>query len=268
MDDRRAGWLIRRIRQHLRLRQVDVAAASGVSQQEISLIELGRLEQASLRTLRSVLGALGGTIEIQVRWRGGDLDRIADEGHALLVATTAEALRSSGWTIVPEVSYSVYGERGSIDLVAWHPQTRTLLVVEVKTELTSVEATLRKHDEKVRLAGRVVQERFGWQPWAVGRLLVLPDVSTARRRVERHEAVLRHTYPVRGTGVRRWLREPNGPFGGLAFLSTTSRVGGNRGAVAPMRIRKPRPRTSPSVRGRPEASAATRDPVITTRAGG
>jgi hypothetical protein len=58
------------------------------------------------------------------------------------------------------VSYSVYGERGSIDLLAWHPAIRTLLVIEVKTEVSSVEAMLRKHDEKVRLAPRVAAERF------------------------------------------------------------------------------------------------------------
>jgi Holliday junction resolvase-like predicted endonuclease len=71
----------------------------------------------------------------------------------------------------------VYGERGSIDLLAWHEATRTLLVVEVKTEVASIEATLRKHDEKVRLARRVAADRFGWQATVTSRLLVLPRTS-------------------------------------------------------------------------------------------
>jgi hypothetical protein len=40
------------------------------------------------------------------------------------------------------VTFSIYGERGSIDLLAWHSETRTLLVVELKSELTSIEETL------------------------------------------------------------------------------------------------------------------------------
>src|SRR4029079_17838803 len=81
----------------------------------------------------------------------GDIDRVADEGHAALVGLVAALLEGLGWQVRPEVSFSVFGERGSIDLVAWHPTARILLVVEVKTSLNSVEETLRRHDLKVRL---------------------------------------------------------------------------------------------------------------------
>jgi hypothetical protein len=67
--------------------------------------------------------------------------------------------------------------------VAWHAPSATLHVVEVKTSLVSVEETLRRHDVKARLAARIVGDRFGWWPRNVARLLVLPDESTARRRV-------------------------------------------------------------------------------------
>jgi hypothetical protein len=123
---------------------------------------------------------------------------------------------------MPEVTYSVFGERGSIDLVAWHPATATLLVIEVKSELTAVEATLRKHDEKVRLAAGVVREQFGWRPGAVMRLLVLPDDRTSRRRVERAASVMERRYPLRGWDVRRWLRAPSGAGDGILFLPHTT----------------------------------------------
>jgi hypothetical protein len=42
-------------------------------------------------------------------------------------------LADDGWEAVPEVTYSIFGERGSIDL-AWHPASRTLLVIELKSE--------------------------------------------------------------------------------------------------------------------------------------
>jgi hypothetical protein len=121
------------------------------------------------------------------------------------------------------VTYSVFGERGSIDIVGWDKATSTLLVVEVKSELTAVESTLRKHDEKARLAPQVVRNQFSWQPNAVARLLVLPDDRTARRRVERAASVLDRRYPLRGWSLRQWLRTRSGAGDGLLFLPVTTR---------------------------------------------
>lgn len=36
---------------------------------------------------------------------------------------------------MPEVSFSIYGQRGVIDILAWHAATRSLLVIELKTEM-------------------------------------------------------------------------------------------------------------------------------------
>ena len=130
----------------------------------------------------------------------------------------AELLRGAGWIVRIEVSYAIYGERGSIDLLVWHEATQTLLVIEVKTDVVSVEETLRKHDEKARLAGRIAAEQFAWRPRAVGRLLVLPGLVTPRRRVERHASVLEVAYPARGVAIRAWLRQPTGPMSGILFL--------------------------------------------------
>jgi len=198
-------------------RQADLAALAGVSQDVVSLIERGRLDLVSLEKIRRIALELDAEFVLQLRWRGGDLDRLLDEGHASMVGRTAGLLRSLGWEVGAEVSYSIYGERGSIDLLAWHEASRTLLVIEVKTELVSLEETLRKHDEKARLARRVAEEQLGWRPRAVGRLLILPDHITARRRVARHAAVLEVAYPARGSAVRAWLRGPEPQMSGLIF---------------------------------------------------
>ncbi len=143
-----------------------------------------------------------------------------------MVGAVVRRLGALGWEVRPEVSFAVFGERGSIDVVAWHAATRTLLVVEVKTELTSVEETLRRHDVKVRLAATVVGERFGWRPARVARLLVLPDATTPRRQVARHEAVLRSAYPLRGPALRGWLAAPSGSAASLAYapITTSGRI--------------------------------------------
>jgi transcriptional regulator with XRE-family HTH domain len=216
--DIRIGARFRGLRHRRGWRQADLAARAGVSQDVVSLIERGRLDLVSLEKIRRVALELDAEFVIQLRWRGGDLDRLLDEGHASLVGRTAALLRNLGWEVRAEVSYSIYGERGSIDVLGWHEATRTLLVIEVKTDVVSVEETLRKHDEKVRLAGRIVAERFGWRPRTVGRLLVLPGLATPRRRVERHASVLQVAYPARGAAIRAWLRGPEGALSGILFL--------------------------------------------------
>lgn len=218
VDDVQVGRRFRALRHRLGWRQVDLAQRAGVSHTVVSLVERGRLEEVTLRKLRRIARELEAELVNVLRWRGGDLDRLVDEGHARIVGLVTELLRAEGWQIRLEVSYSVYGERGSIDILAWHPTARVLLVVEVKTDLVVVEATLRKHDEKARLAPRIAGDQFGWRPTAVARLIVLPSLSTQRRRVERHASVMNAAYPLRGVAVRQWLAQPTGAAAGLLFL--------------------------------------------------
>lgn len=230
MDDTRVGRLLRALRLRARLTQKALGARVGVSQQEISLLERGHLEAVQLRTVRRVFRGLDAGAELEIRWRGGAVDRLLDERHSALVGAIGDLLSAEEWVVAVEVTYNHFGDRGSIDLVAWHAATSTLLVVEAKTELTSIEATLRKHDEKVRLAPPVVDARWGWRPATVARLLVLPDHRTARRQVERAGNTLARAYPLRGWEARRWLRQPTGPGDGLLFLPPTTARGRSPGS--------------------------------------
>jgi transcriptional regulator with XRE-family HTH domain len=239
MDDMRLGTRVRAVRLRLGWRQVDVAARAGVSQSTVCRVEHGRLETVRIGVVRAVLQALEIDLALDARWRGGELDRLADEDHAALVGRIAQVLEAAGWLVRAEVSYSIYGERGSIDLLAWHPGSRILLVVEVKATLNSIEETLRRHDVKARLAGTVAKERFGWEPVGVARMLALPDETTARRRVARHEAVLRRTYGLRAREVRQWLRDPRGSPGMLTLLSPIPGETGRRRRGSRRRVRRP-----------------------------
>ncbi|MEA2632936.1 MAG: hypothetical protein QOE66_3155, partial [Chloroflexota bacterium] len=68
-----------------------------------------------------------------------------------------------GWILAPEVSFAIYGERRVIDILAWHPGRRALLLIELKTELVDMNELLGTLDRKRRLARRIAQER-GWDP--------------------------------------------------------------------------------------------------------
>lgn len=250
MDDVRLGSRFRALRHRLGWRQEDVGRSAGLSQDVISLVETGRIEHVSLLALRRHARALGGDLRLTLSFRGAELDRLMDEGHATLLGTVARRLEAVGWDIRPEVSFAVFGERGSIDLLAWHAASAVLLVIEIKTEVVSIEETLRRHDAKVRLAAGIAGERFGWRPTRVARLLVLPESTTARRHVRRHEPVLRHAYPLRGAGLRSWLRAPVGSVAGLAFVPPTNHSRAQGPAVGRRRVRRQSDATLRSARGR------------------
>ncbi len=218
MDDARIGRALRVLRQRRGLRQSEIAAAASVTQSTISDLECGRLAGLPVATLRRVFGAVDAGFEGAVLWRGAGLDRLLDARHAVLVGASVDRLGGLGWETHVEASSSIYGERGSIDVLGGLARVQAVLVEEVKSELANLEETIRKLDEKVRLVRKdIALDRFGWQPTLVGRLLVLPDSTTARQRVAAVESVLRVALPDRGSVVRRWLREPSGALAGILF---------------------------------------------------
>ena len=221
MDDARIGralWVLPRRRQ---MSQAEVAAIAGISQSAVSLIERGHCTLLTMRTVRAAFGAVDAGFEGKVLWRAAEMDRLLDERHARVVAVVAERLKSLTWEASVEVTFSEYGERGSIDVLAVRAPT-TILVVEVKTEIGSVEEMLRRLDVKARLAPKIVFDRHGWRPSVIGTVLVVLDASTARRQVRRHGSVLNAALPVRGRELTRWLRRPSASIRGLTFLSSTN----------------------------------------------
>lgn len=196
MDDRRVGATLRALRRRAGLRQREVAARAGCHQTTVSRAERGELDTLSLGQLRRLFGALGARFDGEVRWRGGAVDRLADRRHAALVEAVARQLRSWGWTVLAEVTFSEYGERGSLDLLAADTATSAIAVFEMKTEVTAVEETIRRHDVKVRLAPKLTIQRLGWRPASTTRILVLPEGTAARSAVARHATTFRSSYPA------------------------------------------------------------------------
>lgn len=214
MNEASIGRSLRALRLRSGWRQVDLGRRVGIGQPAVSAVERGDLGAVSTHTLGRLFAVLGADVVVAVRWRGGELDRLLDRAHAALVEWVARLLTRHGWEVHVEVSFARYGERGSIDVLGWHPPTRTLLIVEVKSEIAAVEETLRRHDVKVRLGPQIAFERLGERPAHVARLLVVPGTTTTRRRLAEHATTFDRTYPARGAEVRRWLAHPSGPMAG------------------------------------------------------
>jgi transcriptional regulator with XRE-family HTH domain len=212
MNDRRVGPVLRALRRQRGWRQIDLADLSGLSQSAISMIERGHWTSLSVKTLRHAFATVDASSEGLVGWRGGSLDRLLAERHAALVEQVVAVLQTGGGEVAVEVSYQVYGERGSIDILAIDRRKGTALVIEIKTEIASAEETIRRLDAKSRLATRVCLERFGWRPRIVARCLVLPEGETHRRRVRALGATFSVSFPMRVARSARGSAHPRGPF--------------------------------------------------------
>ncbi len=233
MDDQAIGLALRRVRLRRNERQRDVAARSGISASLYSQIERGHLGATTLRSIRAAAAALDVRLELAVRWRGGDLDRLIHGRHAAMSQLVARTLVEAGWEVVPELSFNHFGERGVIDLVAWHAVRGAMLIVEIKTEFVDVNEMLETMDRRRRLASVIARER-GWPPKHLGSWLVVAESRTNRRHLAGHADLVRAAFPEDGRSVSAWLADPIRDQAALWFLTDFSPGGAGRG-LAPLK---------------------------------
>jgi hypothetical protein len=238
--------LHRLLRVRAGLRQVDVAERARVGRWKISALENNRVGKLLVEELDRCFETLDASLMLTVAHGGAEVDRLLDRRHAALVAAIVRVLRSLGWETRVEVTFNEFGDRGSIDVVGWHAARRALVVIEVKSEIASIEGLLRPFAVKCRLASKIVGEQFGWRPSVVGHVIVLPEDRTARRAVERHAAVFDSTFPKRSRELRSWLRNPAGPIAGVWFVTDVGSHDVTRNPAAIRRLRKPRSRSAAS----------------------
>lgn len=218
MDDQRIGLALRRVRLRLGRRQQDVADRAGVSQAAYSRIEQGQFDSMTLSRLRRVAASLEVRLDVEPRWRGAELGRLIASGHSRMHERVAELLTGAGWACRPEVSFSHFGERGVVDIVAWHEATRALLIVELKTLIVDINDLLATMDRRRRLAW-VIAEPLGWTPATISVWVVVADTRSNRRRLAEHRTVLRSAFPGDGRAVSGWVRHPLAATACLWFLS-------------------------------------------------
>lgn len=217
----------------------------------VSRVESGCLECTTLRVVRRVAMAVGVSVPFAPQWRGADLAKLLDARHSELICAVVERLTREGWTCRPEHTFNEWGERGSIDILAWHEQSRAVLCLEIKTRLVDLQDLLSAEDRKRRLAPTLAR-KMGWQPLVAGSVLVLPEEHWARNAVERQKPVFDSKFPARTMQLRRWLRNPSGNVAGIWFLANSTTDDPKRRSRGSMRVR---PRLRPPSGGGSRSAA-------------
>lgn len=237
MDDLRFGRTLRAARIRHGWRQEDLAAAALLSRGTISRVERGRLDEISMGTLRRAARALDITVDLLPRSRGAELDRARSARHSALAEKVLAWFGAvGGWVVRPEVSFNIWGERGVVDLLAWHGASRTVLVIELKTAIIDVGELLGTLDRKVRLATEIAA-KLGWDARSVSVCLLVADGTTNRRRIRDHAATFDAALPDDGRRLRAWLATPSaGAVRARTFVADARRGSVRSGFATPQRV--------------------------------
>lgn len=188
--------------------QRELAGRARTSQATVSLVERAKLDDLTFETAEALLEALG----VQFRLVTEtplllDRRRQREPVHARCIGYLRRRLEGDGWSVSTEVEIGSGRARGWIDLLAYHPAARILLVVEVKTELHDigqVERTLGWYEREAWAAAR----RLGWRPRAATACLAVLDTDANVERLLANRSVFERSFPLRAAHVGEWLRAP------------------------------------------------------------
>jgi len=189
---RRKGWS-----------QARLGQAIGASQQHVSRLEAD-VRRTPLGLLEAWATELGAYLAVDLRV-GGERP-LSDANHAALQNRLAAQLRRAGWQVATEISFNHYGDRGRVDVLAFYPALRIVLVMEIKTRIQDVQDMLGRLDVKRRIAPILARDR-GWDVAAIVPAFVVREDRTARRRVAEHAALFTN-FGLRARAARAWLRHP------------------------------------------------------------
>jgi transcriptional regulator with XRE-family HTH domain len=250
----RCGASFRAVRIKRGWRQIDVAARALVHRSVVSAIERGHLESISIGTLLGIARVLEIQVSWSTRWKAGDLDRLLAGRHARLHEGVASWFVASlpDWVLAPEVSFSIFGERGIIDILAWHPGMRAVLVIELKTDVVDVNQLIGSMDQRRRLAWQIARDR-GWDPLTVSTWVLVAGGRTNRARLAAHRTVLRNAFPIDGRVIAGWLRKPDRSIDALSLWERPDPRSGMADMAARHRVRPPRSQPAGPIRSEPVA---------------
>lgn len=222
---RAVGAAVRDLRRALGWTQNSLAERAGLSQSLVSAVELGHVSDLTFATATRLLEAMGARLTVGVNPPFlGDRERQRDPVHATCSTHVARRLAAAGWEVATEVEVGGDRSRGWIDVIAFHPATRLLLIIEIKTEIHdfgAIERTLGWYEREAWSSVR----RIGWKPQIVlAGLLVLATEANDRRLSEIGESV-RRALPARARDLAPAIESGASTRGGrfVAMIDPGSR---------------------------------------------
>lgn len=205
------GAAVLSLRTSLGWTQRELGRRAGMSQSEISRLERGLLEDLTFDTAERLLKAMGARLALSVDAPFlGDRQRQREPAHARCSSHVASKLRRAGWLVVTEVEIGGDRSRGWIDVMALHPATGLLLIIEIKTEvrdLGAIERSLGWYERAAWAAAR----RLGWHPVrSIGCLLLLATEANDARVIE-NRAPFVAGFPVRARDLTASIDDGSSP---------------------------------------------------------
>ena len=215
--------LCRDARTLLDITQAELAAAVGVSRSLIAGIETGRVN-ATLDVVMRIGDALDLNLQI-VGQRPVVIDpRPSGVLHGRCSAYVGRRLARRGWSTRREVEI-VHGRwHGWIDILAFHPATSTLVVIEIKTQVDDLGAIERQLSWYEREADKVART-MGWRPTTIATWLLLLQTEEVETAIRRERDLLRVGFPVRASQMLAVVEgaPPTSGQRGFALIDPSSR---------------------------------------------
>jgi transcriptional regulator with XRE-family HTH domain len=195
------------LRRALGWTQKELGRRADVSQSFVSAVENARVGDLTFASATRLLEAMGAQLDVGVSAPFlGDRERQRDPAHARCTAYVAARLNRSGWETRTEVEIGGDRSRGWIDVLAYDPVSRLLLVIEVKTEirdLGGIERSLGWYEREAWAAAR----RSNWRPRQVIGCLLLLATEANESRIADNRATLKPGFPIRAALLRQIVGE-------------------------------------------------------------
>jgi len=220
------GAQVRLIRVALGIGQRALARRIGRSQGYVSVVERGNVAGLSIADADVIARALGATLVFGIEapvLLGGSRQR--DAAHARCVAYVARRLAAAGWDVRREVAIGTRERPGWIDILAFNPETRVLLVIEIKTDVVDIGGLERQLGWYHREARNVCRS-LGWKPSTIIATALVLATAANDDRIRTNSISVRQVFPLRWRDLISVIRgaQPNGAGWGLAMIDPRSRV--------------------------------------------
>jgi len=205
---RQIGASIRDARILIGWSQRELADRAGTSQPVICRLELGKARAIDLLVVQRILAALGmrGHLELDTRHLA-DRRRQRDAVHARLSGFVARRLERAGWLTATEVPIGDEVPRGWIDLLAFRPADRALLVEESKTDIPDMgglQRSLAFYDREAWACAAAL----GWRPSRSAAIVIALDSRAVAQRLSDNRDLVDRAFRSDAAELSAWLDDP------------------------------------------------------------